>query len=63
MNTKEMHTARLADKLEAAMLQYPKARVCQLERQVQFERGRRHDVEKEMATLRQQFRASNSNNQ
>ena len=53
MNTKEMHTARLADKLEAAMLQYPKARVCQLERQVQFERGRRHDVEKEMATLRQ----------
>ena len=44
----QMHTARIAEKLEAELFKYPKARVMQLERELAFVRSRFEETDQEL---------------
>jgi hypothetical protein len=47
-----MHSIKLVEKVEDALVQYPEARVKQLERQVEFEMSRCEEAEKELLALK-----------
>jgi vacuolar-type H+-ATPase subunit I/STV1 len=54
-----MHSIKLVEKVEEALVQYPEARVKQLERQVELETLRRKEVEKELSNLKKCKHAQN----
>ena len=54
-----MHSIKLVKKVEEALVQYPEARVKQLERQVEFEMALRKEVETELSDLKKCKHAQN----
>ena len=53
-----MQATRLAERLEQAMLQYPKELVMQKQRQIDLERRQRKDVERQLQELRENRQAA-----
>ena len=54
-----MHSIKLVEKVENALVQYPEAHVKQLERQVEFEMALRKEVETELSDLKKCKHAQN----